>query len=90
MGFFKDFFATAKRVFPKASVEVDQHVVSIDVTGVHYSKAKLTHKEATRKMKEYGMSAQYNVHEEKWTVRHGTQTSVDESFRVAVQNIKVD
>ena len=90
MGFFKDFFATAKRVFPKASVEVDQHVVSIDVTGVHYSKAKLTHKEATRKMKEYGMSAYYNVSSQVWVVKHNNQTSTDESFRVAVQNIKVD
>jgi hypothetical protein len=63
-------------------------IASID--GVHYNHAKITHKEATRKMREYGMSAYYNVSSQVWVVKHNNQTSTDESFRVAVQNIKVD
>ena len=71
--------------------KVDDPYADIASTeGVHYNSAKLTHKEATRKMREYGMSAHYNLHNQTWTVKYGERTSIDESFRVAVQNIKVD
>jgi hypothetical protein len=90
VGIVKNFFNKAKNLLPSATFQVDQHVTTVDITGVHYSQAKITHKEATRRMKQYGMSAQYNIHEEKWTVKYADQTSTDESFRVAVQNIKVD
>jgi hypothetical protein len=70
--------------------ETDPYAELASTTGVHYNSAKLTHKEATRKMREYGMSAHYNLHNQTWTVKYGERTSIDESFRVAVQKIKVD
>jgi hypothetical protein len=63
-------------------------IASID--GVHYNHAKITHKQAVRKMAEYGMSAKYNIHDKKWVVEYNRQMEVSESFREAVEAIKVD
>ena len=100
MGVVKDFFKKvvgaipgAKQVVnlvPGVCVDCDPHAEIVDTVGVHYSTAKLTHKEATRRMKEYGMSAHYNINAGTWTVKYGERKSIDESFRVAVQKIKVD
>ena len=74
----------------QAVTETDPYVDLASTNGVHYNHAKLTHKEATRRMKEYGMSAHYNINAGTWTVKYGERKSIDESFRVAVQKIKVD
>ena len=89
MGVIKDFFKKMVNRVPGVCVECDPHADAADTTGVHYNHARITHKEAVRKMAEYGMSAHYNIYDKRWVVKHGTQVEVSESFREAVEAIKV-
>ena len=90
MGVIKDFFKKMVNRVPGVCVECDPHSELADTTGVHYNHAKITHKEAVRKMAEYGMTAKHNIHDKKWVVTYNQQMSVSESFREAVEAIKVD
>ena len=99
MGVIKDFFKKVVGAIPGAKhvvnlvpgvcVECDPHAEAADTAGVHYNHAKITHKQAVRKMAEYGMSANYNIHDKKWIVKYERQLSVSDSFREAVEAIKV-
>lgn len=99
MGVIKDFFKKVVGAIPGAKhvvnlvpgvcVECDPHAEAADTTGVHYNHARITHKQAVRKMAEYGMSANYNIYDKRWVVKYNTQVEVSESFREAVEAIKV-
>jgi hypothetical protein len=89
VGFFKDLFKRVVNRVPGVCVECDPYEELASTKGVHYNHAKITHKEAVRKMAEYGMSAQYNIYDKRWVVKYGTQVEVSESFREAVEAIKV-
>ena len=68
----------------------DPYTDIASTAGVQYNHARITHKQAVRKMAEYGMSAKYNIHDKKWVVEYNRQMSVSDSFREAVEAIKVD
>jgi len=74
----------------ESATETDPYTDIASTDGVHYNHAKITHKQAVRKMAEYGMSAKYNIHDKKWVVEYNRQMEVSESFREAVEAIKVD
>jgi len=87
--FVKNIFKLFANQIPGVCIECDEHEVCCDTSNVRYSKAHITHKEAVRKMAQYGMSAVYDPKKGLWTIKYLDQQVISDSFREAVQDIKV-
>jgi len=87
--FFKDLFKLFANQIPGVCIECDPHEICCDTTDVRYSKARITHKEAIRIMAQYGMSAVHDPKKGLWTIKYLDQQVTSDSFREAVQDIKV-
>jgi len=74
---------------PCEGPDCDPHEVCCDTKNVKYSKARITHKEAVRLMAQYGMSAVHDPKKGLWTIKYLDQQVTSDSFREAVQDIKV-
>ena len=87
--FVRNLFKLFANQIPGVCIECDPHEICCDTKNVRYSRARITHKEAVRLMAQYGMSAVHDPKKGLWTIKYFDQSVTSDSFREAVQDIKV-
>ena len=87
--FVRNLFKLFANQIPGVNLECDEHEICCQTKNVRYSKAHITHKEAVKLMAKYGMSAAHDPKKGLWTIKYLDQQITSDSFREAVQDIKV-